>query len=89
MSRHRERSYWPNRHLCDVLEDMRKITKTHKDWLPPVFFALIEEAQVMGNRMEAGLGDKKDLIAMQDEWHQMRKKIKKLRTKVKEAKKKK
>jgi uncharacterized protein YPO0396 len=47
-----------NRYLCDVLEEMRKAHETRNfSYLP----GLIEEAQHMGNRMEAALEDKDDL----------------------------
>ena len=48
---------WNNRVLCDVLEEMRKSLET----LNLSYMAgLIEEAQSMANKMEAGLGDIKD-----------------------------
>lgn len=74
------RRYWMNRTLCDVLEDMRNCHKTH-NYAP--LLSLIEEAQVMGNRMESALADKKDLLKMHEEWHELRAKINKAR---KEAK---
>jgi len=40
---------------------------------------LIEEVQSMGNRMEAGIADKKDLIAMRNERHELKKEIMELR----------
>ena len=46
-----------NRTLCDVLEEMRKCDKT-RNYAP--MSALIEEVQIMGNRMEAKLADRKD-----------------------------
>lgn len=49
---------YPNRTLCDVLDDMRRCFDT-LNFSP--MKSLIEEAQVIGNRMEAGLGDNKDL----------------------------
>lgn len=53
--------YGNNRHLCDVLEDLRKCYETRN--FAPVL-GLIEEAQIMGNRMESGLRDVKDLKAL-------------------------
>ena len=50
-----------NRTLCDVLEEMRTCFKTY-NFAP--MLALIEEAQMMGNKMEAGLGDKRDIENM-------------------------
>ena len=61
--------YWYSRTLCDVLEEMRTLNKTRNySYLE----SLIEEAQSMGNRMEAGLGDKNSL----DQLHQKIKDLK-------------
>jgi hypothetical protein len=47
-----------DRTLCDVLQEMRKCHQTYNfGYLP----GLIEEAQSMGNRMEAGLGTKQEV----------------------------
>ena len=47
-----------NRTICDVLREMRKCCETgNYSYLP----GLIEEAQSMGNKMEAKLEDVKDL----------------------------
>lgn len=46
-----------NRTLCAVLDEMRKACKTSNySYLP----GLIEEAQSMGNKMEAALHDNKE-----------------------------
>lgn len=71
-------SYWINRTVCDVLEDMRKCCKTSNFSALP---GLIEEVQIKADRMEAGLGDKRDLAEMEEEWHKIKKEIKKLRRK--------
>ena len=53
----------PHRYLCTVLEEMRTCCKTlNFSYLR----ALIEEAQVLGERMEAALGEKGDL----ERWHE-------------------
>jgi hypothetical protein len=70
------RHYYLNRTLCDVLEEMRKCVQTLNFGPLP---GLIEEAQSMGNRMEAALGDDKDLQAMHDEWHRLKKELGELR----------
>lgn len=45
----------PNRYLCDILEEIRVANKTRNySYLK----GLVEEVQVIGNRMEAGLYDK-------------------------------
>jgi len=72
--------YWVNRSLCDVLEEMRKCFET-RNFAP--LLGLIEEAQSMGNRMEAGVSDKKDLAKLQAEWHELRYKIIELRAEAK------
>ena len=69
----REDIYWSHRSLCDVLEEMRKLYETRNF---SGLLGLIEEAQSMANRMEAGLGEKKDLVVMHEEWSTLRKKIK-------------
>lgn len=46
-----------HRHMCDVLEEMRKCYKTYNF---NHMLSLIEEAQSMANRMESGLHDKRD-----------------------------
>ena len=85
-----DRSYWVNRSLCDVLEEQRTILKKlrafelynpSEDKIPHYAYLelLIEEAQSMGNRMEAGLQDKKDLGKMNSEWHELKTQIKDLR----------
>lgn len=68
-----------NRTLCDVLEEMRKCCITSNySYLP----GLIEEAQSMGNRMEAGLGEKRDLAQWRKEWAEGRNDIKQLREEI-------
>jgi cell division protein FtsB len=69
-------SYWVNRTLCEVLEEMRVSVKTLNFALIP---SLIEEVQCMGNRMEAALGDKKDVEAMRKERSRLKKEIKQLK----------
>lgn len=81
----REEYYGINRYLCSVLDDMRKCCET-LNFAP--MKSLIEEAQILGNRMEAGLGDKRDLIKMNVEHSELRKKIKALRKEVKDLEKK-
>jgi hypothetical protein len=49
--------YGDNRHLCSVLDNMRKCCDT-LNFAP--MRGLIEEAQIMGERMEEALDDKRD-----------------------------
>ena len=48
---------YPNRTLCDVLEEMRKSLETSNF---SYLGGLIEEVQSIGNRMEASLHDSND-----------------------------
>ena len=73
--------YWLNRTMCDVLEEMRKCNET-RNFAP--LLGLIEEAQSMANRMEAALGDKRDIPKMTAEWHELRDKVRTLRAEAKE-----
>lgn len=70
-----------NRTLCDVLKDMRKCDET-KNYAP--LLSLIEEVQIMGNRMEAGLGDKNDYKDLRAQYKNLRKQYKKLKAKKEE-----
>lgn len=67
-----------NRTLCDVLEEMRTCFKTY-NFAP--MLALIEEAQMMGNKMEAGLNDKHDVEKMENRKEELSKEIRELREK--------
>lgn len=78
-----EDSYYVNRTMCDVLEDMRKCNKVRNY---SNLESLIEELQVYGNRMEGGLSDKRDMLEMNKEWSKLRKELKKLRAEVKKVK---
>lgn len=74
-------SYYPNRTLCAVLEEMRKLNET-RNYAP--LLSLIEEAQVMGNRMEAGLSDIKDHKSLLEDISKLKKELKALRKEKKE-----
>ena len=68
----------PHRYLCTVLEEMREC---YKHMRFDLMKGLIEEAQIMGNRMEDALYDKKDLKRAYDEKKKVRKEIEKLKKK--------
>ena len=71
----------PNRLLCAVLDEMRECVKTSNfSYLP----GLIEEAQSLGNRMEAHLYDIKDFNHLHKDITALKKKKKKLKEKVEE-----
>lgn len=75
----------PNRYLCTVLEEMRTCHKTRNF---SYLIGLIEEAQVLAERMESALSDKKELgvwhnrvKAEKSEYKRLLKKTNKLRKK--------
>ena len=71
----------PNRLLCAVLDEMRECVKTTNfSYLP----GLIEEAQSLGNRMEAHLYDIKDFNRLNKDIKVLKKKKKKLEEEVEE-----
>ncbi len=72
----------PNRLLCAVLDEMRDCVKTlNFSYLS----GLIEEAQSLGNRMEAHLYDIKDFNRLRDDIKALEKKKKKLKEEVEET----
>lgn len=74
-----------NRTLCATLEDMRTCVKHLNFSLLP---SLIEEVQLLGNRMEAGLWDQKDVIRLREEVKELKAKRNKLRKKIEKLEKK-
>jgi hypothetical protein len=82
----RENEYWVRRTLCDVLYDIKEYTKKLPllDNQKAIIISLTAEAQVMANRMEAALGEHKDLIELNDEWNKLRREVKDLRRERKE-----
>ena len=74
-------SYGLNRYVCTVLEEMRKCLTTHNFSVLP---SLIEEAQILVNRMEAKLHDIKDLDTLHDKIKEKKKELKDLEDEVKE-----
>lgn len=78
---------YPNRTLCDVLADARAMIKqVASEQQQRALFSLIEEMQIMGNRMEAGLSDKKDLFRLSEMKTKMREEFRKDRAKLKKLK---
>lgn len=65
-----------NRSLCSVLDEMRKANETRNY---SYLLSLIEEAQVLGNRMEAGLADNNDIRRFLKYRHQLKTAVKKLK----------
>jgi len=66
----------PSRYICDVLTEMRKCIKTLNF---SYMESLIEEAQVLANRMEAGLGTKRDIEWREETLRDLKKEIKELK----------
>jgi len=65
--------YYLNRVICDVFHEMRKCNETKNfSYLE----GLIEEAQSMANRMENGLGKKKQIEEIEKRWLKAKEKSK-------------
>ena len=62
-----------NRYLCSVLDEMRECTKTLNF---SYLLGLIEEAQTLGNRMEAKLYDIRDYERLHEDIRDLKKKKK-------------
>ena len=76
---------FPNRYVCGVLDEMRSCDKT-KNYAP--MLSLIEEVQIMANRMEAALDDSKDYKRMIEDKKDLKAELKKLRKQISKAKRK-
>lgn len=68
--------FYLRRTLCDVLQEMRDCFKTLN---LAAIKGLIEEAQIMGDRMESALGQQRDLQRMEEMWHTTKENLKKLK----------
>ena len=75
--------YGLNRYICEVLEEMRTCTKTLNFAIIP---SLIEEVQIMANRMEMALSDMKDLERLKENIHEKKEELKELEKKIKKKK---
>lgn len=73
----------PNRYVCDVLDEMRKLYETRNF---SGLLGLIEEVQTLVNRMEAGLRDYKDAGYNEDRIREIKEELKELRKQKKELK---
>ena len=72
----------PNRLVCNVLDEMRDCSKTRNfSYLD----GLIEEVQVLVNRMESKLMDQKDLDELNEEIREGKVELKRLKQKIKLA----
>ena len=77
--------YGLNRYICEVLEEMRTCTKTLNFAIIP---SLIEEVQIMANRMEMAPSDMKDLERLKENIHEKKEELKELEKKIAKKKKK-
>lgn len=71
-------SYWsfgPNRYICSVFEEMRTCNK-NRNYAP--LESLIEEAQILANRMESALDDYGDYERMKKKKKELKKELKEL-----------
>jgi cell shape-determining protein MreC len=71
----------PNRYVCTVLDEMRSCFNSRNF---AYLESLIEEVQVMVNRMEAHLRDAKDIDWLQKEKRELKREIKELEQKKQE-----
>lgn len=65
----------PNRTLCSVLEELRKLNETRNY---SSLLSYIEEIQGLANRMESALYDKNDLKRYSEKRHDLRLEVKNL-----------
>ena len=77
---------YPHRTLCSVLDELRDCYKTRNF---ASMLALIEEAQSMGNRMEASIDYKNDIERYHRDAKEAHDNLKELEAKVKKLEKKK
>ena len=77
-SNHKMRSYYntTDRYICSVLEEMRTLHKTRNYAMLP---SLIEEAQMLANRMEAGLENKRTYEEMRADIAEAKAELEKLK----------
>lgn len=64
---------WPARTICACLEDMRKAVKTLNFYIIP---GLIEEVQMLANRMEAALDTEMSYSERRDKLRKVNQEIK-------------
>lgn len=74
---------WLNRYMCDAIEEARTCVKTLNFAIIP---SLLEEIQIMGNRMESKLADLKDSEELTELISAKRKELKKIKAEIKELK---
>lgn len=75
--------YGLNRTMCEVLKEMRDLLDNYGPNTNKVLRSLVEEVQVMGNRMEASLSDKKDLRHLKEKISEHREELRQLKSEIK------
>ena len=76
----------PNRYVCDVLDEIRKLNKARNYGS---LLGMVEEVQTLVNRMEAALGDKAEYQRWHDKAKEEKAEYKKLLAKSNKLRKKK
>jgi translation elongation factor EF-1alpha len=81
----RSRIFWANRTACEVLEEIRTVVKVSSanGSAKAMLIALIEELQVMFNKMEAAIADKRDFNDIREETSKAKQKLRELEEKIK------
>lgn len=72
-----------SRYICLVLQEMRDLIKATamREGAKDTMYSLVEEAQIMANRMEAGLDDNKTMESAHKNISKLRKQIDSLESK--------
>lgn len=76
---------YPNRTLCDTLEEMRNVVKHVDHRSMPLVSGLIDELQTYANRMEAALEDWSDVRKANEHKQELKDEIKELQLEKKKA----
>lgn len=69
---------YPNRTLCSVIEELRKLYETRNF---SSMLGHLEEIQALANRMEAALEDQRDIVKLREERSKLKKEVKELEAK--------
>jgi len=72
---------YPNRVMCSVLDEMRGLIKhaVKHERQKQLLLSMVEECQIMGNRMEASLSDAKDIKSLYKKRKELRNEVNKLK----------
>ncbi len=78
------RRFWLNRTACDVLRELKDLLKA-QGYDHGAALVLIEELQIMYNKMEAALADKRDINEINKERNRLKLKYKDLIENIRDA----